>query len=309
MSHGSAFFQWLSLAVTVLTAVTPFITESLPKPIGNPVRIKLTDLTPVNPIRDLNTFPGETTLELKFQDQVLNNISIGNVFLENVGVDPILPQDFYEPITVGVNPPWKIVSVLNEELANLYLKVVWERIDDQHYAAKPCLINPGDKVSARVYITNTDQKNTTLDNIKSPSLEWTTRVPRMKGFEKDDFSIDERDKDLFPLSVHIDGYGLLYVLIAGPVFFAATFYLSCANGLIIPTRKRTVLLVTAEALLGFAAAESIVTYIFPPLRVQLVGVEHNINLPFIILQAGVLVALFIAARLSARRIAQKSVHE
>ena len=98
------------------------------------------------------------------------------------------------------------------------------------------------------------------------------------------------------IDVHLSGWALPFTIVAALLFQALYLHLLFRTGFLRDWTWRSITLVLGASLLSFAAAESSATYLFGSTLTELVGVNHWINAPWIVLHVGVLIFLYQKAR-------------
>jgi hypothetical protein len=243
-------------------------------------------------MRDLSALGDRVTLSLKVEDLVINNLVIAKAFLRNAGAVPILPSDYHEKLSIGVQNPWKIVSVENSHDIASSIELRWKRVSDTRFEAEPALLNPGDTVSTNVYLTNARFTGIQMTE-KHPEaqIEWRARITNLRAFTEKP-AIWPRPVNT--IDVHLTGWALVFTIIVAALFQAFYVHMLSRAGLLRLWAWRSIALVVGASLLSFAAAESSATYFFghPLGKLIGVGVDHWLNAPWIILHALALTLLY-----------------
>jgi hypothetical protein len=238
-------------------------------------------------------------LSLTIDGRPATNLYIANAHFQNPGTNAITEDDYSEPLTVSIPPPWQILAVASSEILP-DVQINWSRVDDQTFSGGTPLINPGDSFSPAVYLTNP----AFAPGEKTPPGErvyprWRVRVKEMREIEIR--SIDDllaENPFQSGVSVALSGWSLVFVLSIAPSLFISTLYLARRAALLPKLTIPVVLTLTGASLLSFASAEATATYLFPPLFVQFTWLTHLLNIPFIAIQTSILAYLYYLVRSS-----------
>jgi hypothetical protein len=296
VSNESAIWKILVLAVGLLTAAVPawvaydmYGRGSIPEK-----QVELFQLTTISPLRDLSVLGQKVDVLLRYQDQTFKNLVITSAWITNKGRSPILPADFYEPFSVTVDEPWKIIAVEDRGLMSPEIRVHWKRASDTRFEAEPLLLNPGDRLDPVVYLTNTNASDMTsfASGAKEPVVRWNTRIANLRAFSKPPDLLS----DDFGIMVSLSGWALPFTLVAATLFQALYLHLLLRAGLLRNWGWWQILLVLLTSLLAYAAAESIATYLFPGTLYRFMGVSHWLNAPWIVIHIVVIVVLYSRTR-------------
>ena len=140
------------------------------------------------PLRDLSSLRQGEKPRLVVTDPAYTTIAAKTFFLENVGLTPIKPSDFVEPLTVRVSSDWSIISVKDR------YPMSWHREAPHEYRADPFLINPDDRIAITVYLNSDREFSTPSDADESIDFDVKARIIGLKSFS-------ERPKREKPLSM------------------------------------------------------------------------------------------------------------
>ena len=225
------FLGLLAVGATLLTAVVPaYVAYDLYNKGPQPQKqLQLSQWPQINPMKDLSVLGNKVHLNLTVENTTIDNLIIAHAFLENTGTVPILPSDYFEKLTVSVEPPWRIVTVENARDAVNDVRLKWKRAGDGQFEAEPALLNPHDRVSTLVYLTNTvPAESIRNDKAAEPALQWSLRVANLRGISeppRPDYSSSFAWGGLqyFPVIVSLEGFGVVFTLIAASIF--ETLYL------------------------------------------------------------------------------------
>jgi len=294
MSAESGFWKVITLMVILLTAVIPayvaydlYSRGSAPAP---EKRVELLRLPPLNALWDISTEGNKVKLTLN--EQPLDNLFTVQAMIKNMGSVPILPSDYYEKLSVSVQEPWKIVNVDNS-FSKAFVQLHWKRVDDAKFEAEPALLNPGDIVYTKVYVTNTKLGSfSALEKSNEPQVAWSARIVNLRAFSEPPSILERVQRKQFGIQVELSGWALPFTLVTALLFQALYLHLLSCAGFLRGWNWHTIALILCASLLGFAAAESIATYLFGNLRTEMFGVDHWVNAPWIIIHILVLWLLF-----------------
>jgi hypothetical protein len=298
---GSESTPWkvAELVALLLTVAVPaFVAYDLHTPPPDPEkRLELTTFGGINPLRDLSALGDPATISVIVENQTFNNLVIVEAIFSNAGEVPILPSEYHKNLSVSVNEPWNIVAVENEGRFFTGVPVSWKRINDKSFEAEPALLNSGDRVLARVYLTNTEfAGGLASEETPEPEVEWNVRITNLREFSKPRNVIDQYwpEYEKFPyITVFLAGWGVPFTMGVAFLFQSLYLHLFVRSGFLREWNWRWIALVASTSLVSFAAAESISTYLIGgPLTRIISGVEHWLNLPPIILNAAVLTYLW-----------------
>ncbi|MFI5329704.1 MAG: hypothetical protein ACHQ2F_01520 [Desulfobaccales bacterium] len=288
MSAESVFWKVLTLMVGLLTAAIPAYVAYDLYSRGPAIekRVQLQRLPPINALWNIST--EGTNVKLTVNNQPLDNLFTVQAIITNIGSIPILPIDYYKKLSVSIQKPWKILNVDNS-YPNALVKLHWKRVDNTKFEAEPALLNPGDYVIPKIYITNTELGTiSALDKIEEPQITWSARIVNLRDFSEPPSS----QMNQFGIRVDLSGWALPFTIGAALLFQALYLHLLFCAGFLRVWNWRTIALILCASLLGFAAAESIATYLIGNPMTKMFGVQHWINAPWIIIHIVVLCFLF-----------------
>jgi len=252
-------------------------------------------------MKDLSAIGDRVTLSLKVKGQLINNLIIAKGYLSNTGAVPIVPSEYHENLSINVKSPWRIISVENSPDLRPAVELRWRRISDTKYEADPALLNPGDKTSTNIYLTNTRFSEAVITETEPRAeIEWKARITNLRAIIEPPSIIDRLMKgSRFGIIVQLSGWSLPFMSIAFLLFQALYLHLLSRAGLSRDWTWRTIVLILGTSLLSLTAAESIVTYLFnmPYNELFGLGVDHWLNAPWIILHAAATITLYWKARL------------
>jgi hypothetical protein len=256
-------------------------------------RVELTRFAPIDPLKDLSILGDRVTLSLQAAGHAINNLVIVKGALRNAGRTPIVPSDYHESLSVNVERPWTIVAVENGDLF-IGVPFRWKRVSDTRFEADPALLNPGDYVSANVYLTNIRfEPQSTSDKQPEARVEWRVRITGLKALTEPPSLLDRLQARSFVAIVRLTGWPLIFTIAGAALFQAVYLRLLSRARFLQQWTWRSIVLVVGASLLSFAAAESSATYVFgPPLAPLESSVDHWRNAPWIALHVAVLAFLY-----------------
>jgi hypothetical protein len=227
---------------------------------------------------DLSPLGEKVRLSLEVDDETVDNLVISKSFLKNVGNSPIIPDDYHENISVSVPDPWRIVAVKSPGDLVYEVELTWNKVTDTLFEAQPALLNPGDKVSTIIYLTNTKFKGLMdYDVYQSLKVKWNTRITNLRYFSKWHSPWDEPLRPTWGgIVVHLSSWALPFTLMTAVLFLCLYLYLLFKSALLTKISYSNIPVIAAFSLLSFSSAEVIAYYLFdpfPPLLKQFVGFE------------------------------------
>lgn len=224
----------------------------------------------------------EIGYSLTYQGKKLSSLITISESLENTGTEPITPQEVYEPLTVEIQKPWRILAIENRTTKyETSINPEWIRINERKFKATPFLFNPGDKVSIEIYATTneTEYKETLGDNRLNPQItHWNTRIRNLKSIKNKEEEDKERKDEILEklkiakkvgnqwpsIFVFLHGHGLLFFLLCTAIFSIIQIFLIGRAFESYDIRKPKLLALTLAAfLLSMSAAEVLSYYLFP----------------------------------------------
>lgn len=299
MKSSDIFWRIINLLVLLITIVVPaYVTyDTLDKGTVIPEKkVSINLFGGNNALRDLSKMGDRFNFNLTVDKQKVNNLVVSQATLKNVGKSPIIPSDYIEPISITVKKPWKIVSVNNWLSTGLQFN--WIRVSDNKYIANPALINPGDMSWIYIYLTNTDSSgiNAELPSNIEEIIKWDARIINLRSFSKNNY--EELDKYYTPtwgIVVNLFGWSAVFVLVCMPLFLILYLYLLQKTGILIDWSLRSYIVVFVLSILSLTASESMATYLFGT-YLTLIGVNHWLNAPPILIHSICLIYLWIKAK-------------
>lgn len=278
---------WLLAAVALIAALPPFwLTWHLHNQGSQPPKhISVWSYPATNPLSDVESFAVHTvTLRPEYHGRKLQNLMELGATLQNTGQSPILPSDYSEPLSVTVSPPWTILNVANA-LPGMagWPSFQWSRVSDNKFIAQPALLNPGDLVDLKVFVTDSKA----IGGVKPPppKLIWNVRIINLSGLTYPDSPLNRMQHEFSMLSVSVDipGNGVLFVLGQFAVYLGLWLVLFQRGGLFVPWTRWSVGLPILVALLSLASSEAMSTYVIGSPLTDLTGVPFWWNTPWIVL--------------------------
>lgn len=244
--------------------------------------IEISQAITINPLYDLSSLGRRASLSVFIDKKKLKNFSIYSSAIKNVGKVPIVPSDFITPLSVTVGKPWAIVSIEGSKNAKVQLN--WKRISDSKFEAAPTLLNPGDAIAVRIYLTNTTEIDISDKVIGNPPIEWNARVVNMQGFSSPINPYEKiANKNLW-IIVELDGWALPFTLVVFILLQAVHLHFILKIRFLNEQRWRMVAMSLISGLLSICSAECMSTYIFGSLLVMTLGGPNNLlNAPPILI--------------------------
>jgi len=261
MTAEQRAWAFVSLVVAVITASVPvWIAIDQFERGGHPEkRVDLILYGPITPIDDLSPLADDGNLELVVGSHRFKNVSIWQMSLKNEGKAPIVPDDFFEPLRISVDPPWRIVSIRGRRFYTGPIQVHWTRISDTIMEATPFLFNPGDRLSQTVYVTQEGSPTEQIDS-DSAKPKITARVTNLRAFSKPSHDpLHERRRQAL---VYLSFRDMVVLLLIANIFLAWYLRLLALGRVVSFPSSRAYLFSVGVAFLSYATAEVIVYYMF-----------------------------------------------
>jgi hypothetical protein len=268
MHTESRFWKILPIVVTLITGAAPIyvsydlfhrgsVQGSVPER-----RLELIEWPAINPLQDLNIKSGRVALRLSVGDETFDNMAIKRFTLTNTGEAPVVPSDYHEPISIRVKPPWRIIAVEHDFIIH-GLSLGWHRVSDQLFEAKPALINPGDFMSQKVYLTDTKYKARQKSDVTPEvDLEISARITNMRQFITPAPATLSKFRPPKWFIVYLDGPAVAFTVISASIFLFWYLFLLQRAGLLALSRYKSCLTVIGLSVLSFSVAEVIAYYVF-----------------------------------------------
>lgn len=257
-------------------------------------RIELKEYSLIDLKSDLSVLGDEVGFSVRFKDETLDNLVIAKAWFKNAGTSPILPDDFHENLSVSTLKPWRIVAVENANDLPDDIELTWVKANAYRFEAKPTLLNPGDTVTAVVYLTNIEPENKRaafrLNDVK---LKWDARITNLPKLTKVQTSFTELFmKNGWGFVVYLTGWSLVSTIFGALLFQALYMHLLIRAGYIKSFSFYSILVLLFASVLSFSAAESISYYLFPNFLYYLGGPNYPVNITIIVLNMFLLVWLY-----------------
>lgn len=203
----------------------------------------------------------EGRIAMLIDGEKVNSVNMFSFSISNTGRNPILPDDFIEPIKVSIQEPWQLLAVEKFTSRPYELELQWTKVATNTFQMEPALLNPGDEINVLVFVKNPtatlDEQVITDDE---PELTWTARivdVPLLKVREQ------QTPRELsglgsFYLEIYLSGWEIYWS--AGIAIFLSFI------GLILGSRfnrtthlsSRDLFLIICITVLAFSSAEILV---------------------------------------------------
>jgi len=286
--------QIATIAIAVLALLIPiYVQYDLHSRGDNPEKtVEIQYLGSINLLNDLSVLGEKLNVSLSINNNIVSNIYLSQTMLKNVGNSPILPTDIFDNLSIHVGEPWKIIAVSNygHELKT-FIPMEWKRISDTEFQAEKALINPGDTVWAKVYVTNTSYDPNTKKDNSTPKIEWSGRVSNLKKFTETPTFIDEIKKNLWFVQIELTGWSMIFFLFSSTIYQTLYFVLLPQAGFFCPWKWKATGIALLATLLSLSASEAESTYLYPTYIMRLIGISHWLNAPWIILNSLFLIYL------------------
>jgi hypothetical protein len=82
------------------------------------------------------------------------SLYIYNYQIINSGENPILPEDFVQPLQISVKQPWEILDTKTIRTVPSNLVINWTKKGKNKFEMVPCLINPDDQAVIVMLLNN-----------------------------------------------------------------------------------------------------------------------------------------------------------
>lgn len=298
MNLENRIWQAISIAVVIFSFAVPvYVKYDLHTrgPIPEK-RVELMQIDGINPMSDLSALGEKVRLSLTVENETVDNLVISKAYLKNAGNSPIIPDDYHENISVSVPEPWKIVAVKSPgDLLN-QIKLTWNKVTDTRFEAQPALLNPGDRVSTTIYLTNTKFKGLMDYNVyRDLKVKWNARITNLRRFSKMPLAFDNIR---FPrgIIVLLSGWALPFTLLLAGLFLCLYLYLLFKSALLKTVSHTSIPVIAAFSLLSFGAAEVIAYYLFRQYQyspIKYLGGGDWINFVVLIIHGTAIIYLYI----------------
>jgi hypothetical protein len=288
VSTANLLMSVLALIATIVLALYLSHSGSIPP------KSVMTEFTgPIDPFGDLATSGPKITVDVKVAGNRLENVYVYRTYLQNTGTAPIIPADFIGNISIEAKDPWTIVAIGKEADASTQtLSLSWTKESATKFSAEPTLINPGDTVTATIYLTTADEEaaKKKKDADADVPLKWGMRVINLPSVDVRPDPVTRMKDAQGPIMVLIWGWGVPLVL----VFFTLSLWIHLTVIIRGTGRHLTfwhVPWILASGILSVCAAEALTTYVigaWPGVSTN----QHLANIPPII--ANVLLVIGLA---------------
>jgi len=229
-----------------------------------PKRVDYTSYGAIDPFRELSHLGSAISMRFRINDVELMNIKIINTQVTNTGQSPIVPSDIYEGFTISVKSPWKIAAVANVKGDHpRVISVDWKRISDTSFRADPALLNPGDRIEIRVYVSGPDLVSAPPENKRDPEVLWNARISNLPTIGQAEGFLDRYQRQSWGIHVELQGWGVIFVILAMSVFELMYLMLLKDSGYLDASDWRPPLFILLSSLMSLAAAEASATWTPP----------------------------------------------
>lgn len=270
----------------IALAVAPIIADKFLHDLGPDPEKRISILQSAfnQPLYDLNSLGSFEKVRLTLGQREFSNLYIANVTLTNVGPSPILPADFHEPLSVSVDGPWEIVAVKNGRQMNQQVFMQWNIANPQKHVAERSLMNPGDVISAVVYLTNgTLPQLSTVEATKQPTLKWNARITNMKAFSNEEDRINKMWLSIFDtftasgIYTILAGKKLALTFVAAIANMALLIHLFARAKLIQRYNIKMLTIILTTATLSASVGECLATYICGDIITNIINAVSSLH--------------------------------
>jgi hypothetical protein len=247
--------------------ITTDITAGLPELLGLGDRIKLSVIVDNEPVK---------------------NLVVSIVSVQNIGSVPIVPSDFFAPLSISVDKQWKIVLLASKGTEGIVSE--WKKANDQQVEMSPQLLNPGDIIRVVLFLTNTEYQHLTVKQTEQFKPLWSAHILNLKSITTRANPLKEQK--LLPIVVLLGGPQLLATILIA-IFFMTIYVnllydINYVRGII----WQSVAAIVGVGIISVVSSGAMATYLFPDIFVFLAGgISNWMNMPWIVLNLILLVWL------------------
>lgn len=289
----------LGVGVTLITAlVAVFATYDIAgKGANPPKRLMANYFTVTDPLSDLAPETSGLSIAVRRGDTPIENLRVVQTILTNTGEAPILPSDFVEALKLTARPPWRIVNVVNSTAftGENGVQPRWTRVNDSEFRAAPVLLNPGDKLGVSIYLTGEDEVDSVLQSGEN-YVRWSARVVNLPSIGTAPNAFEELVDRIGPVFIILWIWPILFIIATFSIYFYMTAVLMDKIELIYSRGTSSYLWLLGGALINICAAEAGSTYVFGSNPAYPMPINHQINLPFIVINASMIAILYVISR-------------
>jgi hypothetical protein len=240
---------------------------------------------PSDLLTDLSNNKAGLTVSIKKGESEISNLRIIHTLVQNTGKSPIVPSDYFEPLSLRTADPWHIIAVASVETGSAVrnskvghmVPLEWSRKSDNEFVSKPALLNPGDMVPATVYLTGPERP---AEADEGTPVQWAARIINLREISEPPKVTFRAEASL--LNVNVWGWGIPFLL-ASFALYEGLYLLGLYRlGAFNDPGYGSFLLILASSLISLSAAEAGTTYIFGT-SPFFQGVNHWMNAPPLIL--------------------------
>ncbi|MBS0965971.1 hypothetical protein JK165_07705 [Acetobacter okinawensis] len=274
-----------SLIFPAIISITPWLwgvyihpsAEDIP-----PIAISEEDIAPTDPFELTRLKLKLLPENLRVPEQDFKILRIAQTNFSNIGKNPIVPSDIYEPLTVTVSEPWKIADVKNTNISN-DLNIKWNKISDLSYSATPFLMNPNDNVFTQIVLIA--PQNFEEGKVPKPSIKWTARIKGLSGFtpksEHNDL-LELMQKENWGIQVHLYGSGTVVCILYIVLVSLFCFYISEKYKIFQSVERFKFLIYSFFSIIITCGAEATATLSIKNPYYLIIPAPKYLNVPFII---------------------------
>jgi hypothetical protein len=275
----SRAWKVLNLIAILLTAIVPACVALYTSPHSNEKRLEADKPFATNFFAGLNDIKGLYSMSFQVDGKPVKNIEIVSMAVHNAGLNPIVPSDFYEKLSINSNKPWIILFVVSNDPP---VNSVWHKVNDQKFEADPLLLNPGDSVHVNVYVTNSEVDQPSMSELQNIGLRWSAHILNLKDINIKPNVFSELPHEMWGAIIMLYGWGLVLTLILSMLFLAEYVYLLFGTVIASGPLWKVILSILGSGFLSLAASESISTYVFPNVFLRVSGISTSMNVPWIV---------------------------
>lgn len=238
-----------------------------------------------SPLEDLKNVT-DISIILQSNGETLKDVRVIQSLISNNGRSPIVPSDIYEPISVTVQEPWRIVTVVDGRTQGSGLRLKWVRVDERTFRSAPALMNPGDSALANIYLTSDTVLEPTTQSVKADDIiQWNARISNVKTIEKGEQKNPNYGKFI---AIYYSDWGVVFFVFSFVLYFTLYYMLLGRFGVWKTFNFLSLFALASSATISFCATDAGTTYMFDN---PFGYIDHRSNAPILIINALILGSL------------------
>lgn len=255
-----------------------------------PKLVSIDESSTINPLASLALYDVEGVFT--FRGQAVEELRIASARIRNEGEAPIRPSDFYQPLSVSVGKPWRVISVESKE-SDSTIPLEWEKRSEQVYEADPFLFNPGDSARIVAYLTRGASGDEAEDE---PRVSYGTRILNLSRITpRERASLD--DYNMGGVFVFLTSDSLTAWFVFFSLYFLVYLHLGMRAGFLKTIDAESTPYLVGLGLLAACAGEATSSMLFPHLwlKVLSAGGNNSVNIIILVVHSALVVWLARAA--------------